>query len=232
MFQRASSQARAQLFVVKVMNVSWRHHVDDLHYRTSILLMSIAEFEFCLLLCVFAANPTTDVFVVNSRQVVVRDASLAGQAIKNQQTISQIASSYGIHPNQVTSWKKQLLSSAADIFTDPRKKAETDEPSSDELFRQIGQLKVELEWLKKNLNSCVSDKRGLICPDFSSIPLARQDPFGALSPGWIGQKITFKRDIFPIGLFFELFQIYNNIGPTPINRKEGFYVDESRFATL
>ena len=87
-------------------------------------------------------------------------AKVAVEAIRNQQTISQIASSYGIHPNQVTLWKKQLLCGVADVFTDPRKKAETDEPSFDELYRQIGQLKVELEWLKKNLNNSVEERRG------------------------------------------------------------------------
>ena len=76
-------------------------------------------------------------------------ANVALEAIKDHKTISQIASEYGIHPNQVTHWKKQLLSEVADIFSDPRKKPVTSDPSVDELYRQIGQLKVELDWLQK-----------------------------------------------------------------------------------
>lgn len=76
-------------------------------------------------------------------------ANVALEAIKDHKTISQIASEYGIHPNQVTHWKKQLLSGVADIFSDPRKKSATSDPSTDELYRQIGQLKVELDWLQK-----------------------------------------------------------------------------------
>ena len=67
-------------------------------------------------------------------------ANVALEAIKDHKTISQIASEYGIHPNQVTHWKKQLLSGVADLFCDPRKKSATSDPSVDELYRQIGQL--------------------------------------------------------------------------------------------
>jgi len=50
----------------------------------------------------------------------------------------------------VCKWKKQLLESIPDLFTDRRKKKDKDnEELVDELYRQIGQLKVELDWLKK-----------------------------------------------------------------------------------
>lgn len=77
-------------------------------------------------------------------------AQVALEAIKNQQTVAQIASEYGVHPNQVSQWKKQVLDQLPQLFTTGRSKAtaETDQ-LVDELYRQIGQLKVELDWLEK-----------------------------------------------------------------------------------
>jgi len=71
-------------------------------------------------------------------------------AVESKKTVSEIASEYQIHPNQVSSWKSQLLKGAEDLFSDKRKR-ETIENDKlvEELYRQIGQLKVELDWLKK-----------------------------------------------------------------------------------
>ena len=77
-------------------------------------------------------------------------AEVAIEAIKNQRTVAQIASEYGVHPNQVSQWKKQVLDQLPDLFTNRRSKSTTDsDPLVDELYRQIGQLKVELDWLQK-----------------------------------------------------------------------------------
>ena len=77
-------------------------------------------------------------------------AEVAIEAIKNQRTVAQIASEYGVHPNQVSQWKKQVLDQLPDLFTNQRSKSTTDsDPLVDELYRQIGQLKVELDWLQK-----------------------------------------------------------------------------------
>ena len=77
-------------------------------------------------------------------------AQVALEAIKNQQTVAQIASEYGVHPNQVSPWKKQALDPFPRLFTTGRSKATVDtDPLVDELYRQIGQLKVELDWLEK-----------------------------------------------------------------------------------
>jgi putative transposase len=55
-----------------------------------------------------------------------------------------------VHPNQITSWKKQLLSSAPDLFSDKRAKENLDGQNlTNRLYQEIGQLKVELDWLKK-----------------------------------------------------------------------------------
>ena len=77
-------------------------------------------------------------------------ATVALEAVKNQKTIAQIASEYGIHPNQVGKWKKQLLQVLPQVFTNRQTSSEkANDKLIDELYRQIGQLKVELDWLKK-----------------------------------------------------------------------------------
>jgi transposase-like protein len=77
-------------------------------------------------------------------------AKVALEAVKGEKTLSEIASHYGIHPNQVTQWKKRLEEGIPQIFS--RKgdqNLQGKEELIDELYRQIGQLKVELDWVKK-----------------------------------------------------------------------------------
>jgi putative transposase len=77
-------------------------------------------------------------------------AKVAFEAATGQKTIAQIASEYGVHPNQIGQWKKKLLEGLPMLFTDKRVYHEKDrEELESELYKQIGQLKVELEWLKK-----------------------------------------------------------------------------------
>ncbi len=89
-----------------------------------------------------------------SRSTKSRDATfkarVALEAVRGEKTISQIASEYGVHPNQIGQWKKKLLEELPSLFSDGRKKRDkSQEELESELYRQIGQLKVELEWLKK-----------------------------------------------------------------------------------
>ena len=77
-------------------------------------------------------------------------AQVAIEAIKNQQPINQIASEYGVNPAQVSQWKKQVLEGLPQLFTKGRSEAASDNDQLvAELYRQIGQLKVELDWLQK-----------------------------------------------------------------------------------
>ena len=72
------------------------------------------------------------------------------EAFKGQRTINEISSHYGIHPNQVNQWKKQAVESLPDVFSSRRARvAEDEEALRGQLYQQIGQLKVELDWLKK-----------------------------------------------------------------------------------
>jgi putative transposase len=77
-------------------------------------------------------------------------AKVALEAIKGEKTLAEIASHFGIHPNQVTQWKKRLLEEIPLIFSKKGDRIQQDKDELiDELYRQIGQLKVELDWVKK-----------------------------------------------------------------------------------
>lgn len=78
-------------------------------------------------------------------------SKVALEAIKDQKTISEIASEYEVHPNQVSQWKRQLRDRLEDVFTDPHRSGHSEEKEKDRLYQEIGRLKVELDWLKKKL---------------------------------------------------------------------------------
>lgn len=71
-------------------------------------------------------------------------------AIKGDQTVAELASKYEVHATQITQWKKQVLDSLPEIFSQKRVRQQQDqEHLTAQLYQQIGQLKVELDWLKK-----------------------------------------------------------------------------------
>jgi len=77
-------------------------------------------------------------------------AKVALEAVKGEKTLAELASLYGVHPNQITRWRKTLLEKLPEIFSNHREKEKQDtEAIQSELYKQIGQLKVELDWLKK-----------------------------------------------------------------------------------
>lgn len=82
---------------------------------------------------------------------------VALDAIKGEQTISELAGHYAVHPNQIKKWKSQLLTHVDELFEDKRRdhQAREKEELIEELYKQIGQLKVELEWVKKKAG-CLS----------------------------------------------------------------------------
>ena len=77
-------------------------------------------------------------------------SKVAIAAIEGRKTITELATEFSLHPNQISLWKSQLLEKSEDLFSDKRKKEKEDNTQLiEELYRQIGQLKVELDWLKK-----------------------------------------------------------------------------------
>jgi transposase-like protein len=76
-------------------------------------------------------------------------AKVALAAAKQDKTLSQLAAQFKVHPNVVSKWKIHLFENVATVFQDVRAKKKSDDTLVDELYQEIGRLKVELDWLKK-----------------------------------------------------------------------------------
>ena len=73
------------------------------------------------------------------------------EALKEDRSLNEIAKEYEIHPLQVGRWKKQLIEQGKGIFADKRRKEKKENRNIEEaLERKVGQLTMEVEWLKKN----------------------------------------------------------------------------------
>jgi transposase len=80
-------------------------------------------------------------------------AKVAIAALREQETVAQLSSRYAVHSTQIHLWKRHLLDGAEGLFGTvgrPRK-GDSNEVCVDELYEQIGRLKMELEWLKKKV---------------------------------------------------------------------------------
>lgn len=77
-------------------------------------------------------------------------AKVALEAIRDVKTINEIAQEFGVHPTQIRQWKNELVEQAAGIFEVKRGPKVVDAQSDpDRLYAKIGQLNMELDWLKK-----------------------------------------------------------------------------------
>lgn len=79
-------------------------------------------------------------------------AKVALAAIRGEQSVNQLSAIYEVHPNQIGIWKKQAQESVKTAFNGQKvDQARADDQLKERLYGQIGQLKVELDWLKKKV---------------------------------------------------------------------------------
>ena len=78
---------------------------------------------------------------------------VALEALREDKTLGQIASQYGVHSIQVSKWKKTLLDGAESVFENKRSRRKEEGAGREDLERKIGQLTVELDFLKKRFTS-------------------------------------------------------------------------------
>jgi len=79
-------------------------------------------------------------------------AKVALAALKNEESMSELAARFGVHPTMIASWKRALLDGAPDIFDQGQKSRKQTEEHVDELYKQIGRLQVERDFLSKKLS--------------------------------------------------------------------------------
>ena len=78
-------------------------------------------------------------------------AKVALAALKNEESTAELAAKYEVHPTMITNWKRELSQGAAELFDRGQKTKKQHDNTVDELYRQIGQLKVENDFLAKGL---------------------------------------------------------------------------------
>jgi len=79
-------------------------------------------------------------------------AQVAIEAVKSIKTLAELATEFQVHPNQISSWKRQLLVNAPELFSSGKAApAKTEEELTAPLFEEIGRLKMDIKWLKKKL---------------------------------------------------------------------------------
>jgi len=79
-------------------------------------------------------------------------AKVSLAALKNEETMSELAARFGVHPTMIAAWKRALLDGAPDIFDKNHKAKKQTEKHADELYQKIGRLQVERDFLSKKLS--------------------------------------------------------------------------------
>lgn len=79
-------------------------------------------------------------------------ANVALDAVRGAKTLTELATEYQVHPNQISQWKKQLLENAPELFSGGKDKGgRTEEELTAPLYEEIGRLKMDIKWLEKKL---------------------------------------------------------------------------------
>lgn len=89
-------------------------------------------------------------------------AKVVLEALREELTLQEIANKYGVHPNQISLWKKQAIANLPEIFEKTNKKTEEErqaETQYDEALKTLGAMKIENEFLKKSTSNCTGPIR-------------------------------------------------------------------------
>jgi transposase-like protein len=86
-----------------------------------------------------------------NRRTAAFKKKVALDALREEKTLGQLASEHGVHPIQVSKWKKELIDGCETIFQDKRERQKAEPWDREALERKIGQLTIELDYLKKKL---------------------------------------------------------------------------------
>ena len=101
-------------------------------------------------------------------------AKVVLEALRGERTMNEIAADSGVHPLQITQWKKVALEGLPTLLSSRRStKHREEEVLKAALYQQIGQLKVELDWLKKTWAMSVEQKRALVEPAHPRLSIRR-----------------------------------------------------------
>ncbi len=79
-------------------------------------------------------------------------AKVAVEAIKGVKTLAELSTTYKVHPNQISAWKKQLLTNAPELFSSGKmRQSKSEDEIAAPLYEEIGRLKMDIKWLEKKL---------------------------------------------------------------------------------
>ena len=116
-------------------------------------------------------------------------AKVVLEALKETMSVAELASKFEVHPTQIATWKKQFAEALPEVFGSARERREKDaEAEKDRLLKKVGQLQMEVDWLKKSFRSW---SRGAAfpagpwacgCVHAASVPLAFGSPVGSVLP--------------------------------------------------
>ena len=79
-------------------------------------------------------------------------AKVALTALRNEESTAELAVKFEVHPTMISNWKRELIESASELFDKGQKTKKQHDATVDELYRQIGQLKVENDFLSKGFS--------------------------------------------------------------------------------